>query len=98
MSCHEPYLIERISDVRYHIDQGKLAKKQIDRMRRPVNCILQFYGEPPLQVPEEYASFVKSRKGAACLMAVPKEQSQPVILKMIQSGWQLRRMTDDRIS
>ncbi|MGN0350020.1 MAG: ATP-binding cassette domain-containing protein, partial [Roseburia sp.] len=93
MSCHERYLIESISDTVYQIENGKAHQILTMEELEVKKYVLWFEGSSSVKIPEEYKNDFKI-EGNMCKAIVQENLCNEMILKMMQQGWNLRRMTD----
>lgn len=91
MSCHEPYLVDAISDVIYHFDHGHLTEIT-DRSGLKTNWYTLFFEKQEnAVVPEKWRGHLQFIENG-CNLRVSEESCNEAILEMIQAGWNLRRM------
>lgn len=95
MSYHEPDLPLKISDIVYRISEGKIYQEKIVERHVIKKYILLFHGTRNTFVPENYRIYVTGNI-PDCGAVIPEDICSSFIVDMIQQGWTLRRMTDEK--
>ncbi len=100
MSCHEPNLTARISDLIFEIEGGivRTADKEPSILQK--NYVLLFDGTPQAEIPLEISHFTgmneKNQKGQLRITA-SEQESDRLLPLMLEKGWKLRKMYEDHI-
>lgn len=94
MSCHEPYLIDAITEQTYHFEQGKLAALYKERQQSEKWFVLFFDQGSNSCVPEKWKGHLQFVEGG-CKIRCSQQYSNEIILDMLQEGWNLRGMWDE---
>jgi ABC-type multidrug transport system ATPase subunit len=89
MSCHEKYLIGRISDTVYQIHNRQLQQIQKSSFRQMYRLI--FESGKDAVMPKELSEVIK-KTGERYQLTVPEQSTNKVILDMLQHGWTLKEM------
>lgn len=91
MSCHEPYLVDAISDVIYHFENGHLVEIT-DRAGLKTNWYTLFFEKQEnAVVPEKWRGHLQFIENG-CNLRVAEESCNDAIMEMMQAGWNLRGM------
>lgn len=93
MSCHEPYLIESISDTVMAVGEGQVKRVDITSELRDKEYILWFEKQKNATLPEQYRPYIR-QTGEGCRARIHENESSQMILEMIRHGWKLRGMRD----
>lgn len=98
MSCHEPYLMEAISDMIYQIENGKLVQVELNDQKEysDTQIELLFSGNEEKEIPLIWSNIAK-REDTICQMDVTEAQADEVILSMLQNGWSLKKMKETSV-
>ena len=94
MSCHEPYLIDAITDHVYRLDGGILTVDNKKNLQRDRWYVLFFENGKHTKIPEqwrEHLQFVES----GCNLRVSEKHCNTAIMEMLQYGWNLRGMRNE---
>ena len=94
MSCHEPYLIDAITDHMYCLDGGILTADNKKDLQRNQWYVLFFENGQHTQIPEQWKGQLQFVEGG-CNLRVPEDKCNTVIMEMLQSGWNLRGMWNE---
>jgi len=92
MSCHEPFLIDSISDIIYQIDEMKVIQCSFKPYQKR-EFFLWFDKLGNAEIPEIYQNRVKYWNDKY-QMKVEETESNAIIVNMIQQGWKLSGMED----
>ena len=95
MSCHEPYLVDAISDEVYQFDGGKLTEIKMQTEQEMKWYTLFFEKQVNAVVPKEWQGHLQFVENG-CKLRVTEENCNEAALKMLQAGWNLRGMWDER--
>ena len=91
LSCHEPFLIERLAEETYRVEPEGLARVRVGEAEGP-RALLTF--EPDREV--EFPAGVRAWRKDGCLYAsVPRATCDRLIVQMIEKGYSLREMQDE---
>ncbi|GAA0178443.1 hypothetical protein SH2C18_15000 [Clostridium sediminicola] len=95
MSCHERFLVKKISDVVYEIKNGKLEYKELSELYKTEYDILNFLKSNEHKIIssdiEDMVEKIENYDGKI-KMVVQREKSNELIIKMIEEGYLLRGM------
>lgn len=92
MSCHEPFLYHSISDTIYEIrEEGLIPYKAEPPVHK--SYLLWFEKGVQANVPEVYEDRMIHVNGQY-QMQVSQQESNPVVVNMIQKGWRLIKMEE----
>ena len=94
MSCHEPYLVDAISDRVYHFENGKLKQDEKGIRKRQEWYTLVFQKQKAAAVPEKWKGHLQFTEDG-CRMKVLEHESDTAILEMLKTGWSLRGMWNE---
>ena len=90
LGCHEPYLVERLADGAYRLDEAGLSP--VGLPERAPRALLAYEPDSDAQLP----AFVRCcRRDGRLIASVPKEKCDRLIVDMIERGYSLREMRDD---
>ena len=89
LSCHEPFLIERLADEAYRVDPGGLVRVRVGEEPR---ALMAFEPGRAAELPENVLSWVKDGRLYA---SVPREDCDRVVRLMLEAGYSLREMRDE---
>ncbi|MCD2492893.1 ABC transporter ATP-binding protein [Lacrimispora sp. NSJ-141] len=100
MSCHEPHLTTRISDLVFEIEGGivRTADKEPSILQK--NYILLFDGAPQAQVPpgiSPYTVMDRTDQKGRLKISASEQESDRLLPLMLEKGWKLREMYEDHI-
>lgn len=101
MSCHEPFLIECLSDIIYEIKDGHLELLDKNKINHNKMDILSFQNPYDHQnLPEALAPLTESIRFENTMihLVADQNQSNTLILKMLENGYELRGMRSEIIS
>ena len=91
LSCHEPFLIERLADEAYRVGAHGLARVEAgEALMRRVR--LTFEPDKEMELPEGVTSW---RSDGRLFLSAPQKDADRLIVKMIEAGFSLREMRDD---
>lgn len=96
MSCHEKFLVNRISNTVYEISEGKFQKIRMEYIKEESN-ILVFERDDDKKVDEDIFNLIEKieYKERIIIILVTNENSNEVIKKLINTGFRLRSMTNE---
>ena len=94
MSCHEPYLIDAISDCVYQLDDGKLALANQCNGKERNWYILRFTNGSQCSVPERWKGHLQYVENG-CVLRVEENDCNTASLDMLQAGWNLRGVINE---
>lgn len=94
MSCHEPYLIDAISDCVYQLDGGVLATVNQRHLLKKTWYVLRFTNGDRCSVPERWKGHLQYVENG-CILRVEESDCNMVIMEMLQAGWNLRGMMNE---
>ncbi|MCH1983045.1 ABC transporter ATP-binding protein [Ruminococcus sp. OA3] len=91
MSCHEPYLMHRLSDVVYLVQDKGLSPGESSGEFEECRYILVFEDTPDCLLPAKLGERVR-RQGGRLIFSVTGQESSAVIGQMLQNGFTMREM------
>lgn len=94
MSCHEPYLIDAITDWTYHFDDGKLIAVKNKKSSEEKWFVLFFERGVCAIVPEKWKGHLQFMEGG-CKLRCSERYSNEIIVDMLNAGWSLRGMWNE---
>ena len=94
MSCHEPYLIDAISDCVYQLDGGVLSLVNQRNIKEKTWYVLNFTNGDQCSVPERWKEHLQYVENG-CILRAEEEDCNIVIMEMLQAGWNLRGMVNE---
>ena len=94
MSCHEPYLIDAISDCVYQLDDGVLTPVNQHNVKEKMWYILHFTNGNQSSVPERWKGHLQYVENG-CILRAEEKDCNIMIMEMLQAGWNLRGMVNE---
>lgn len=94
MSCHEPYLIDAISDWTCRFESGKLVAVKNEKIQNEQWFVLQFERGSGSIVPEKWKGHLQFVENG-CRVRCSEADSKGLILEMLESGWEMRGMWNE---
>ena len=94
MSCHEPYLIDAISDTVYRLNGGKLAAANCFSEKEKSWYVLTFTNGNSCSVPERWKGHLQYVENG-CVLRIEENDCNTASLDMLQAGWNLRGMINE---
>ena len=94
MSCHEPYLIDAISDCVYRLDDGVLTLVNQRNTKEKTWYVLIFTNGDQCFVPERWKGHLQYIENG-CRLRVEEDDCNIVCMEMLQAGWNLRGMLNE---
>ncbi len=88
MSCHEQSLVNAIADKTYQIEKGSLIAYQPENEREYLLILENTQNKPMIEGMERYGTGYK--------LLVKEHEAQGVIVELLQCGWELRGMYDEK--
>lgn len=98
MSCHEKFLIHRISNRVFEIADGSLHLLLLDDFSLAEYTVLTFMTKVvPMQIPPKTAqlSQIIEQKENILKIKVPKKNSSEVIIEQLKENWELRELSHE---
>ncbi len=94
MSCHEPYLLDAISDCEYKLDDGSLNLVNHRSIKEKMWYVLKFTNGDHCSVPERWKGHLQYTENG-CVLRVEEKDCNIVSMEMLQAGWNLRGMINE---
>lgn len=94
MSCHEPYLIDAITDWTYRFENGKLTAVKNEKSLEEKWFVLFFEKGPGAVVSEKCKGHLQFVEGG-CKLRCSERYSNEIIVEMLNAGWNLRGMWNE---
>lgn len=94
MSCHEPYLIDAISDCVYQLYDGLLTLVNQRNIKEKAWYVLKFTNGNQCSVPERWKGHLQYVENG-CILRVEEKDCNIVSMEMLQAGWNLRGMISE---
>jgi ABC-2 type transport system ATP-binding protein len=96
MSCHEKFLVNRLSNSVYEIDCGKFKKIEMEHFSNKSDMLI-FEREDNVIISEDIISMVERIEydERDIKILVTSDKSNNIIKKLLSMGFRLRRMTDE---
>lgn len=91
MSCHEPYLIDAISDCVYQLEGGVLTLANQHHMQEKTWYVLSFTNGNQCCVPKRWKGHLQYVENG-CRLRVEEKDCNNASMEMLQAGWNLRGM------
>lgn len=88
MSCHEQHLVDAIAQKTYVIRDGKLVPWQQHSERTCILILANAHNRPLYEGMERYGNHYRWQ--------VKEGDVQQILLELLQNGWELRRMYDEK--
>jgi len=90
LSCHEPFLVERLADAAYCLDAGGLKPVRVGE--GAPRALLGFEPDREVQLPPEVRCY---RRDGRLYASAPRDLCGRLIVEMIEKGYSLREMRDE---
>ena len=94
MACHEPYLIDAISDCVYQLDDGLLTLVSKHSIKEKTWYVLRFTNGDACSVPERWKGHLQYVENG-CILRVEEKDCNIASMEMLQAGWNLRGMMNE---
>ncbi len=94
MSCHEPHLIDAISDCVYQLDGGVLTLVNQRNIKEKTWYVLNFTNGNQCFVPERWKGHLQYVENG-CILRVEEKDCNIASMEMLQAGWNLRGMMNE---
>ncbi len=91
LSCHEPFLIERLADEAYRLEPDGLKWVRIGEAEGP-RALLAFEPDRDAEFPADVRSW---KRDGRLYASVPREGCNQLVVGMIEKGYSLREMRDE---
>lgn len=88
MSCHEQSLVNAIADKTYTIQNGELIAYQPEDEGEYILVLENMQNNPIVEGMERYGTGYK--------LLVKEREAQEIIVELLQYGWALRGMYDEK--
>lgn len=95
MSCHEPYLVDAIADCLYRFDEGKLKEVTNAAQSEKKWYTLFFEKQQAVNIPEKWKGHLQFVENG-CNLRVAEKDCNAAILEMLEAGWNLRGMWNEK--
>ena len=94
MSCHEPYLVDAITDCVYQFKEEKLTAVNSKKTQGEKWYVLFFEKSENVMVPEKWKGHLQFIENG-CNLRISESQCNEVVLEMLEAGWNLRGMRNE---
>lgn len=94
MSCHEPYLVDAITNHVYQIEEGRLTAVHNKKNQGRKWYVLFFEKGEKAIVPEKWKGHLQFIENG-CNLRIPENQCNAAVLEMLEAGWNLRGMRNE---
>ena len=91
LSCHEPFLVERLAEEAYRLEPDGLKRVRIGEAEGSRTLL----GFEPDREPEFPAGARFWRRDGRLYASVPREACDQLVVRMIEMGYSLRVMRDE---
>ena len=94
MSCHEPYLVDAISDEVYEFAEGKFVLSNTRFSGEVQWYTLFFIRTENAEIPEPWKGHLQFTE-QGCNMRVAERDCNRAVIEMLEAGWSLRGMRNE---
>ena len=88
MSCYEESLVNAIADKTYQIEKGALIAYESENEGEYILILENMQNRPLIEGMERY--------GVGYKLLVKEREAQEMIVELLQCGWELRGMYDEK--
>lgn len=94
MSCHEPYLIDAITDCEYRLEGGILSAVEERNLQEEQWYVLHFKSGRQCKIPERWKGHLQFVENG-CNLRVEEKDCNAAVIEMVQAGWDMRGMRNE---